>query len=146
MENLDTALQQRVWQRVRGEEKELALQPLVAAEQSLAATYRMLLGSMQGQDRMLLRRLFETERRHGRILSGLHLLREGKPLAVRAVPLSGERPEALLRKCYAQTLRSLREYGALEKDPEHGHVFRELARQEEEHCRILLEILGNTAR
>ena len=146
MENLDTALEQRVWQRVRPSEEVLALQPLVAAEQSLAATYRMLMGMLQGQERLMLRRLFETERRHGQMLSGMYLLTEGKPLSVRTVPLKADRPETALRKCYGQTLRAMRVYEGQQQDPEHGHVFRFLAQQEEEQARMLLEILGSLQR
>ena len=146
MENLDTALEQRVWQRVRPSEEVLALQPLVAAEQSLAATYRMLMGMLQGQERLMLRRLFETERRHGQMLSGMYLLTEGKPLSVRTVPLKADRPETALRKCYGQTLRAMRAYDGQKNDPEHGHVFRFLTQQEEEQARMLLEILGSLQR
>ena len=146
MEKIDAQLEQRVWQRVRGEERPVALQPLAAAEMNLAAVYRMLMGMYQGPEKAVLRRLFEEERRHSRMLAGIHLLREGKPMTARGVPPEGDRPETALRKCYAQTLRAMRSYSEQANDAEYGHVFREMARQEEEHARLLLELLGSAQR
>lgn len=143
MENFDAALEQRVWQRVRGEGQAATLQAMAAAEQSAAATYLMLSRVAQGPEKAQLRQLFERERNHGRCLNGISILSEDKPLSVRTLPPQNDRPEIALRKCYAQTLRAIREYSGRTEDPEYGHVFRHMLHQEKEHCRMILEILGS---
>lgn len=146
MENLDSGLEQRVWQRVRGEAQSAPLQALAAAEQNLAAVYLMLSRSVQGPEKAMLRQMFERERSHGRCLNGMSMLSDDRALSVRTVPPANDRPDIALRKCYAQTLKSIREYENRVEDPEYGHVFRHLARQEREHCRMILEILGGWKR
>ena len=146
MENIDEGLQQRVWQRVRGEGEPKGLQQLAATEQNLAAVYLMLSRSAQGPEKAMLRQLFERERSHGRCLNGMSVLRDDRPLSIRTVPPANDRMEIALRKCYAQTLKTLRSYSEREEDPEYGAVFRHLAQQEREHCRIILEILGKLKR
>ena len=146
MENIDANMEQRVWQRVRGEGKPGGLQALAAAEQSAAAVYLMLSRSAQGLEKAMLRQLFERERSHGRCLNGMSILSDDRALSVRTAPPANDRPEVALRKCYAQTLRAIREYESRREDGEYGHVFREMARQEREHCRMILELLGSRKR
>ena len=40
----------------------------------------------------------------------------------------------------------LAQYESRQSDPQYGHVFRDLARQEQEHCHRILEILGALAK
>ena len=144
MEHIDTALEQRVWQRVHAEEQATGLQTLAAGEQTAAAVYLMLSKMLQGPEKAILRQLFERERSHSRWLNGIHLLQTGQRLTARAAPPENDRPEVALRKCYARTLQAIRTYEQRQNDPEFGHVFRELTRQEQEHCRMILDILGRT--
>ena len=51
--------------------------------------------------------------------------------------------EAVLRKCYTAELQSVVEYEARSSDPEYGHVFARMARQEREHCALVLELIGS---
>lgn len=146
MDDYDLSMAERVWQRVRGgsaPESQTGLQALAAAEQNAAAVYLFLSKGMQGRKKELLRQLYHRERNHCRYLNGISLLRDGKALSVRTAPPDGQRTEGLLRRCYARTLQAVSEYEARQEDPEYGPVFRELARQEREHCMMILEILGD---
>ena len=146
MDNVDTELEQRVWQRVRGEAEPMGLQALAAAEQNAAAVYLMLSRMLQGPEKSMLRQMFERERNHSRCLNGISLLSDDRALSVRTAPPSNDRPEVALRKCYTHTLRAISAYATRQEDPEYGHIFRHLRRQEEEHCRMIAEILGGLKR
>lgn len=146
MEKIDAGMEQRVWQRVRGEEQPAPLQQLAAAEKNAAAVYLMLSRSAQGPEKAMLRQMFERERSHSRCLNGMSILSDDRVLSVRTVPPANDRPEVALRKCYAHTLRAIREYESRENDPEYGPVFRHILHQEREHCRMILEILGSMKR
>ena len=149
MEKIDTDMEQRVWKRVRGEEQptpQQGLQGLAAAEQNEAAVYLMLSRQLQGREKTVLRKLFEQEQAHGAILRGIHMVMTGQRLAPRTAPPAPETPEIALRKCYARKLKTLAEYENRAADPEYGVAFAHMARQEREHCAILLELLGDLRR
>lgn len=150
MEHFDEALEQRVWQRIRGGADPVSgqagLQALALAEHSAAAVYLMLARMAQGPEKALLRQLFERERQHGRILNGINILQEGTALAIRPVPPDNDRAETALRKCYSRTLQAMTHYAARENDPHYGVIFRQLLHQEQEHCRMIAEVLGMTGR
>ena len=148
MEKIDPAMEQRVWKRVRADEPAAptGLQELAAAEQSEAAVFLMLSRQLQGREKALLRKLFEQEQAHGAVLRGMHSTMTGNRLAVRTSPPQPETPETALRKCYGRKLRALAEYESRRSDREYGMVFCHLARQEQEHCAMILEILGNLQR
>lgn len=142
MNHWDIQLEQRVWQRVRGDTERPGLQALLTAEQSAAAAYRQLLRSARENEKALLRRLYAREQAHARCLLGMHRLQTGQPLSVRTPPPESDHPEATLRKCYQLSLKAIQAYSAWENDRDHGHVFSQLRVQEQEHCRMLLELLG----
>ena len=150
MENYDAEMAARVWKRVRGEADaeppRMGIQGLAAAEWAESAVYLMLSRQLQGREKAVLRQLFEEERTHADCLKGMHLLTTGKPLALRTPPPSPETPELALRKCYARTLRALKEYESRQDDPEYGHVFRHLAEEERKHCTVILELVGGMKR
>lgn len=150
MEQYEDSLADRVWKRVRGEAAPEPPKPgvraLAAGEAGEAAVLRMLAGQMQGRDRTLLRDMAEAEQDHAACLAGIHFFTTGTPAALRPVSAAPESPETALRKCYGRKLRALREYESRASDPEYGHVFAELARQERHHCRTLLEIAGRRKR
>ena len=150
MGNFDETLEQRVWQRVRAGADPLSgqtgLQALALAEHSTAAVYLMLARMAQGPEKNLLRQLFERERQHGRVLNGISILQDGEALAIRPVPPENDRPEVALRKCYSRTLQAIAHYAARENDPHYGVIFQQLLRQEQEHCRMIAEVLGMTGR
>ncbi len=144
MGELEESMEQRVWQRVRGETQPQpqSLQVLAAAEKANAAAYLRLARLVQGPERVVLRQLFERERRHGVLLGGIHLLTTDQALAVRTAAPAGEPLGVALRKCYAASLRAVMEYQKRCQDPEYGPAFAYLAAQEQEHCVMLLELLG----
>lgn len=142
MAEFDEELEQRVWQRVRGQAPQQSLQTMAAAERGSAAVYLMLSRMMQGRKKELLRQLYHREQNHGRFLKGISVLRDGKALAVRTVPPEGKTPENLLRRCYAGSLKAAEEYASRSGDREYGPVFAKMAREEWENCAMILEILG----
>ena len=52
----------------------------------------------------------------------------------------------MLRRCYGREMRCLAQYEARANHPEYGPVFARLAEQEREHCRLILELIGNLKR
>ena len=145
LEQFDQQMEQRVWKRVRGEEQPpiTGLQGLAAAEQNEAAVYLMLSRQLQGPEKAMLRRIFEQENAHAAILRGIHNAMTGQRITLRTAPVQPETPEIALRKCYARKLKTLSEYESRENDREYGAVFSHLARQEREHCAVILQILGS---
>ena len=143
MAEFDENMEERIWQRVRGQEQlSMPLQAMAAAEKSSAAMYLMLSRMMQGRQKELLRQLYHREQNHSRYLNGISILREGKALAARPVPPEGQRVEHILRRCYAGCLKAQREYEKYMADPEYGHIFSHMAREERENGLMILEILG----
>lgn len=142
MGTYDDSMEKRVWDRVRGEAPTRSLQALATAERANAAVYLRLMRLAQGPQKLLLRQLFERERRHGQLLSGIHLLTADKALSVRTAPPAADSVAVALRKCYAATLKAVAEYDSRSQDPEYGPAFTQMAAQEREHCTMLLELLG----
>ena len=142
MEKIDEKLEKRVWQRVCGNQNSPNIPGLSAAEQDLSAVYFALSRMAQGNQKNLLRQLYQKERSHSRCLWGISRLQDG-PKGRKEAPLPViDRPETALRKCYALTLKAMQAYSQLESAPEYGHIFQALYREEVENCRLLLELLG----
>lgn len=146
MDTIDPATAARVWQRVQGTpagEAARDLPELIAQEWTDAQLYLQLSRRLQGKESSILRRMFEEEQAHTACLKGIYTLVTGKRPAVKAVPVGQEDPERLLRRCYGREMHCLAQYEARTGDPEYGQVFSRLAEQEREHCRLVLQILGN---
>lgn len=147
METVDPAKAARVWQRVRSENPvaapEQGLLELIAQEWTDAATYLQLSRRFQGKESALLRRMAEQEQAHTACLKGIYTLITGKRPAARAVPPQQGDPEQILRRCYGQEMQCLARYEQRIADPAYGQVFARLADQERDHCRLVLELLGN---
>ena len=147
METMDPKREREVWQRVRGEmDLPGELKKLAAREWADAAVYLMLSRQMQGQQKAVLRKLFEQEQSHAACLRGIYLLLAGEPMTARTSPPTPEVPELALKKCCGNKLRSAAAYEALSSVAEYGPVFQQMARQEWEQCRVLLELIGNLGR
>ncbi|MBQ8768418.1 MAG: hypothetical protein IJZ15_02045 [Oscillospiraceae bacterium] len=146
MERFDAEMEEAVWQRVHGEQPprlEQSLQALAAAELSEAAAHLMLSRQFQGKEKAILRKIYEEDQTHAACLKGIHYFTFDTPLAVRHVPPAPESPVIALRKAYGRKLRALRQYESRADDPEYGAVYQALAHQEREHCRLILELVGN---
>ena len=144
MEYYDSGKEQQIWQRVcgNGAVPSESIQGLAAAEINEAAVHWLLSQQLQGKERAALRRIFEEDQAHAACLKGVHYFMEDQPLSIRPV-LPG--PEALLvalRKSYGRKLKALREYTVRENDPEYGHIFQKIAQEEQQHCKLILQIVG----
>ena len=146
MENIDPMLAEDVWQRVHGQPKTNTpetLRTLVAREWTEAAVYLMLSRQLQGKEKAIVRKLFEEEQTHAACLRGIYWLITGDSLTTRTPPPTPEAPETALRKCYGRKLKAAAAYEARMQDPEYGAVFKDMARQERAHCRVILELIGD---
>ena len=150
MEVYDQEKAARVWQRVKGSSPSPAPAPnaqgllgLIAEEWTDATTYLHLSRMFQGKQSAALRKLFEQEQAHAACLKGIYTLATGTRPATRAVPAPTEDPEITLRRCYGREMRCLAEYESRSDHPEYGQVFSRLAAQEQEHLRIILELIGS---
>ncbi len=147
MDTIDPAKAARVWQRVQADtpmqHPEQGLLELIAQEWTDATTYLHLSRRTQGKDSALLRRMFEEEQSHTACLKGIYTLITGKRPSVKVLPPTQDDPETILRRCYGREMQCLARYEQKAADPEYGQVFARLAEQEREHCRLVLELLGN---
>ncbi len=147
MEKYDAEMAKRVWQRVQGEAEPASplpptAQALAAAEMEQAMAFLQLSRQLQGREKALVRRLYEEEKAHADTLRGIHFLMTGKRPVLRTAPAEQHTPEIALRKCCGASLRAMKAYEGRSADPEYGPVFASLARQEKDHCALLLELLG----
>ncbi len=148
MQSIDAAKAARVWQRVQNTAtpKEEGLLGMIAHEWTDAATYLQLSRKFQGKQSAALRKMYEEEQSHTDCLKGLYTLITGTRPAVKAVPVTSDNIEALLRQCYGREMQCLALYEQRSSDPEYGQIFTRLAAQEKDHCRVILEVLGSLKR
>ena len=150
METIDKEKAARVWQRVTATTNDARnlqdLTELIAQEWADAATYLHLSRRFQGKDSGALRRMSEQEQAHTACLKGIYTLITGNHPTVRTQPPSQDGVETILRRCYGREMHCLAQYEQKISDPEYGQVFARLAEQEKEHCRTILELLGNLKR
>ncbi len=147
MDKIDPQKVAKVWQRVHtdapAQNPAQGLLELIAQEWTDAATYLLLARRFQGKESAVLRKMFEQEQSHTACLKGIYTLITGTQPVVRAIPPVQESTEAVLRRCYGAEMRCLARYEERSSDPEYGQVFSRLAEQERDHCRLVLELLGN---
>ena len=152
MDTIDMQKVSAVWHRVQGGSMSSpppavpdthVLSALLTEEWQDAAIYRALSRYFRGKDSALLRRMAEQERAHAACLAGIYKRITGTRPRFRIPPVPRESAELLLRGCYDRELRCLAQYRQRSTDPEYGHVFLRLTQQEQEHCRQILELLGN---
>ena len=147
MENYDTEMAARVWQRVQGKttpnEEINSLPGMIAGEWQDAATYLRLSRQFTGKEAAILRKMFEEEQSHAACLKGIYTLLTGERLVTQTPPPRQELLSATLRRCYGREMQSLAQYEKWSDHREYGPVFLRLAQQERSHCAALLEILGN---
>ena len=150
METYDKAKAARVWQRVQGEtvaNPMQGLQGLIAEEWADAAMYLALSRRVQGNHSMSLKKMSQQEQSHMACLKGIFTLQgTGRPEIPAPQPIEKASITMLLRRCYGREMRCLAQYEARASDPEYGQVFARMAQQEREHCRQILEMLGNLSR
>ena len=147
MERIDNKKAAQVWQRVTGSNHPAGntqeLLELITEEWADASTYLHLSRHFQGKESGVLRKLSEQEQAHTACLKGIYTLVTGSAPKVRTIAPLQEPPLQTLHRCYGREMHCLAQYEARSTDPEYGAVFARLAGQEREHCRLILELIGN---
>ena len=137
----------RVWQRVQGEAPAPDyhwISEMIAEEKAGGAVYLYLSHRFGGKEGAMLRRMFDEEQSHISCLRGIYRLITGERCQVHTTPLPPEDPAVSLRKCYGREMRCLAAYEAHSADPEYGPVFSLMAKEEREHCKNILHLIGKT--
>lgn len=140
----------KVWDRVRSTPAATAdaqaVLELIAQEMLDAATYSRLAQRLPPPQAAIARQIARQEQSHISCLKGVYTLITGQKPMVPKPAVTDDPPDILLRRCYGREMRCLSQYEARQTDPQYGHIFRTLARQEQEHCHRILEILGTLAK
>ena len=123
----------RVWQRVRGTDLTEDLRRLLVRQARLRAVYRQM-SRRGGKWRLLL----EQKESQIACLRGVLRIRTGQGTAC---PRVGETSQDLAA-CFAEERGLLAELTRLSREEELGSVFAILLREQQKHCRLLLELLG----
>ena len=120
---------------------------MVSAQEMLdAATYSRLAQRLPPPQAAIARQIARQEQSHISCLKGVYTLITGQKPMVPKPAVTDDPPDILLRRCYGREMRCLSQYEARQTDPQYGHIFRTLARQEQEHCHRILEILGTLSK
>lgn len=140
----------KVWDRVRSTPAATAdaqaVLELIAQEMLDAATYSRLAQRLPPPQAAIARQIARQEQSHISCLKGVYTLITGqKPIAPKPA-VTDDPPDIVLRRCYGREMRCLSQYESRQTDPQYGHIFRTLARQEQEHCHRILEILGTLSK
>ena len=131
---MEETMEKRVWQRVRGESDRVgALRECLNRQGRLWSQYRSL-SRRGGKCRML----FEQKENQIACLRGLLRIRTGQGAVC---PRVGETSQDLAA-CFAEERGLLAELARLSREEELGPVFAILLREQQKHCRLLLELLG----
>ena len=146
MKNYDPKTAARVWDRVQNAAVPIAdaqlILNLIGDEALDAATYLQLSKRLPVPQATVIRQMSQQEQAHISCLKGIYTMITGEKAKILPPKVADDPPDIVLRRCYGREMRALAQYEARQNDPQYGHVFRTLARQEQEHCHRLLEILG----
>ena len=148
MENMDKAMESRVWQRVQSRKPEEMppmqrdnLKSCILAAQETAVACRNLSLQLIGKQWEPLRRLEIDSMKIAHCLRGLSALR-GETVKLTPLTRPKDLPWRALEKCFHRTRKLWEEMERRGADPECGPVYRVLARQAQEQCVVLAELLG----
>ena len=136
----------KVWDRVKNAavpagDSQLILN-LITEEALDARTYGQLAKRLPPPQAAIARQLSQQEQAHIACLKGIYAMITGHNAILAPQKVADDPPEIVLRRCYGREMRTLTQYEARQNDPQYGHIFRALARQEQEHCHRILELLG----
>ena len=147
MKNIDAKTAAMVWDRVQNAAVPTGDAPailnLIEEELVDAAAYLRLARKLPPPQATIARQLAQQEQSHAVCLKGIYTLITGRKAMVPQPALSDDPPEVVLRRCYGREMRCLAQYESRANHPEYGQIFARMAQQEREHCRLLLELLGN---
>lgn len=148
MENVDKAMESRVWQRVQSRKPEEMppmqrdnLKSCILAAQENAVACRNLSLQLIGKQWEPLRRLETESMKMAYCLRGLSALR-GESVKLTPITRPRDLPWRALEKCFHRTRKLWEEMDRRNTDPECGPVYRRLAQMAQEHCTVLAELLG----
>ena len=131
---MEEQLENRIWQRVRGTSDPVQeLRQCLQKQGELLGMYRCL--SRRGGRG---RQLYEQKSSQIACLRGLLRIRTGQGAAC---PRVGETSQDLAA-CFDEERGLLAELTRLSREEELGPVFAVLLREQQKHCRLLLELLG----
>ena len=145
MENYDPQMAARVWKRVTGESLPPVspdLQSLIEEELADAAAYLHLSRFFHSPYDRILRQMHRQEQSHAACLKGIYRMTTGTRCTPRLPKPIREKPLLTLQRCYERELHCVNRYTLNSSDPRFGQSYVRMALQEQEHCRILLELLG----
>lgn len=150
MKNYDPQTAAKVWDRVQNAavpagDSQLILN-LIAEEVLDARTWQQLSKRLPPPQAAIVRTLARQEQAHAICLKGIYTMITGRNAMVPPPKVADDPADIVLRRCYGRAMRALAQYESRQNDPQYGHIFRTLARQEQEHCHRILEILGALAK
>lgn len=120
---------------------------MIHQARAAGACYLALSRRTAGRTAGVLRRMYEEKMNHVDCLTGIFYLLQGKrPSLPPAKPPYQGPLEHCLRRAYGESMRALALLEGETGQPECGRIFLRLAQQEQEHCRLLLELLGRGGR
>ena len=150
MKNYDPKTAARVWDRVQNAAVPIAdaqlILNLIGDEALDAATYLQLSKRLPVPQATVIRQMSQQEQAHISCLKGIYTMITGEKAKILPPKVADDPPDIVLRRCYGREMRALAQYEARQNDPQYGHVFHSMARQEQEHCHKILELLGVLAK
>ena len=145
MNHIDPHTAAKVWERVKAPPVNTeadTIRSLMAEELLDALTYQRLAKKLPPTQGLIARQLAQQEQAHAVCLKGIYTMLTGSTPNLPTPAPQDDPPQVILRRCYGREMRCLAQYEARQNDPQYGHVFQRLAREEQEQCRKLLELLG----
>ena len=150
MEMYDPEMAARVWKRVTGEAPPPAASPdlqTLIEEELLDATAYLHLSRFFGSPyNRILRQMHQQEQSHAACLKGIYRMMTGKHCTPRLPKPLREKPSLILQRYYDREVRCAARYAASATDSRYGQTYARMAQQEQEHCKVLLELLGRIAK
>lgn len=141
MDQLNSAMVQRVWKRVQGQGED-SIGQLLTEEAEIAAIYHRLSGQLP-QHKKSLQLLAEASQKHRHCLQGILRFSQDRGHRPPTLPPRQETLPGLLRKAYGLLTKTANTCLRRSQDPEYGAIFALLATQKQENALLLLEILGS---
>lgn len=137
MNNWEPERVRKIWQRVQHQKttQEVPLAELFGGEMTDSNSLFRIAGNFPNGDR--LRKIAREDQKHAMMIKNtFHFMDRPK-----SQPQQRQHPKLMLQQCYERKLQRLAVYQGLQSHPQWGELFRNLARQEQRHCHILLEYL-----
>ena len=147
MEDLDRDLQQRVWQRVQHRELPVltpreSIKAWILTAQENAAAYRHMSQQPGMKEKARLQQLYGESRQWIACMRGICRM-DGERVAAPKVVCPPEAGYRILEKCFHRERKLWEEWERQSGERAYGPLYGRLARQAQEHCVTVMEMLGN---